>query len=64
MALAVVLAVTLASLGSCSRLAEQDQVEPHFNAASRMDEASAANNTDGAEDEFGSKCCCYHPFFN
>mmetsp|Transcript_59879 Transcript_59879/g.110888 ORF Transcript_59879/g.110888 Transcript_59879/m.110888 type:complete len:165 (+) Transcript_59879:73-567(+) len=65
MVLAALLALTLASIGGCSRTAEQDRLEPHVAGAvaSQLEAAQGSNIIDAADDEIGNRCCCYSPFF-
>eukprot|EP00971_Amphidinium_carterae_P208858 4143474-Amphidinium_carterae.1 len=62
MAFAALLVVTLVSLGSASRLSDQDHLEPAIDG--QMDVDVGSNVTDTADGEWPSinTCCCYHPW--
>mmetsp|Transcript_9291 Transcript_9291/g.16746 ORF Transcript_9291/g.16746 Transcript_9291/m.16746 type:complete len:167 (-) Transcript_9291:69-569(-) len=60
------LIVTLASLGSCSRLTERDSMEPGVEGAvaTEMLAELSSNDSDTADSEWGKTCCCYQPMYN
>mmetsp|Transcript_45833 Transcript_45833/g.84051 ORF Transcript_45833/g.84051 Transcript_45833/m.84051 type:complete len:157 (+) Transcript_45833:81-551(+) len=67
MVLAAFLVAALASLASCSRLADQGQLQPSSegSASQEMNLVSGSNSTDAAGADLpGDRCCCFVPYLD
>mmetsp|Transcript_59883 Transcript_59883/g.110899 ORF Transcript_59883/g.110899 Transcript_59883/m.110899 type:complete len:158 (+) Transcript_59883:71-544(+) len=57
------LVLMLASLGSCSRLPEQDQLQPSSESSAALEMDVVSDSTSNATAEIiGDRCCCFFPY--